>query len=196
VDELRFSVDVPEPPDESVTLDVLSDAVRLLDDELELRATVPVNPPRLARLIVELPDPTSILIVVGLDVRLKSGTLTVMVAVCDREPVVAVIVIVYVPGVIPVVVENVSSELPEPPPVNVTLVGFRVTVGPDGDTVVVSETLLDRPLILARLTVEFTDVPGGVVWELGLVDIEKSTTWTVTWMECVSDPLVPVIVTV
>ena len=82
----------------------------------------------------------------------------------------------YVPGVIPVVVEKVSSELPEAPLVNVTLVGLRVTVGPDGDIVAVSDTVPDRPLILARLTVEFTDVPGGVVWELGLVAIEKSTT--------------------
>ena len=81
MDELRLSVDVPEPPDDSVTLDALSDAVRLLDDELELRATVPVNPPRLARIIVELPDPTSILTAVELEVRLKSGTLTVTVAV-------------------------------------------------------------------------------------------------------------------
>ena len=82
MDELRLNVEVPEPPEESVTLEVLSDAVRLPDDEVAVRVIVPVNPPRLVMLMVELPAvPTSMLTVDGLAVKEKSGTFTVTVAV-------------------------------------------------------------------------------------------------------------------
>jgi hypothetical protein len=82
VDELRLNVEVPEPPEESVTLDVVSDAARPPDDEVAVRVIVPVNPPRLVMLIVELPPaPTSMLTVDGFAVNEKSGTLTVTVAV-------------------------------------------------------------------------------------------------------------------
>jgi len=82
VDELRFNVEVLEPPEERVTLEVLSEAVRLPDDEVAVRVIVPVNPPRLVMLIVELPPvPTSMFTVDGLAVKKKSGTFTVTVAV-------------------------------------------------------------------------------------------------------------------
>ncbi len=82
VDELRLSVELPEPPGERVMLEVLSDAARLPEEELAVRVTVPVNPPRLVRLIVELLVVlTSMLTVVWLALRLKSGTLTVTVTV-------------------------------------------------------------------------------------------------------------------
>jgi len=82
VDELRLNVEVPEPPDESGTLEVVSDAVRLPDDGVAVSVIVPVNPPRLVMLMVELPAvPTSMLTVNGLAVKEKSGTFTVTVAV-------------------------------------------------------------------------------------------------------------------
>jgi len=82
VDELRLKVEVPEPPEESVTLEVLSDAVRLPDDEVAVRVIVPVNPPRLVMPMVELPVvPTSMFTLDGLAVKEKSGTFTVTVAV-------------------------------------------------------------------------------------------------------------------
>ncbi len=82
VEELRLNVEVSEPPEDSVTVEVLSDAVRLPDDEAAVRVIVPANPPRLVMLMVELPPvPTSMLTVDGLAVNEKSGTLTVTVAV-------------------------------------------------------------------------------------------------------------------
>ena len=82
MDELRLNVEVSEPPEESVTLEVLSDAARLPDDEVAVRVIVPVNPPRLVMLMVELPVvPTSMFTVDGLAVKEKSGTFTVTVAV-------------------------------------------------------------------------------------------------------------------
>jgi hypothetical protein len=61
---------------------VLRDAVRLPDEEATVRVIVPVNPPRLVMLIVELPPaPTSMLMIDGFAVNEKSGTLTVTVAV-------------------------------------------------------------------------------------------------------------------
>ena len=82
MDELRLNADVPEPAEESVMVEGLGDAVRLPDDEVAVRVTVPVNPPRLVMLMVELPAvPTSMLTVDGLAVNEKSGTLTVTVTV-------------------------------------------------------------------------------------------------------------------
>ncbi len=73
---------MPEPPEEIVMLEVLSDAVRLPDDEVAVRVIVPVNPPRLVMLMVELPAvPTSMFTVDGVVVREKSGTSTVTVVV-------------------------------------------------------------------------------------------------------------------
>ncbi len=100
------------------------------------------------------------------------------------------------PGVRLVVEEKARAEVPVPPPASTTVEGFTDSEGPDGDTVALSETLPDNPLMLDKVIVEFADVPGGAVSELGLAEIEKSTTCTTTCMEWVRDPLVPVIVTV
>ncbi len=73
----------------------LKDAVRLLDDAVAVIVTVPVKPPRLARLRAEVPlEPEVRATVVGLALMLKSGTFTVTVTVCERLPKVAVIVTV------------------------------------------------------------------------------------------------------
>ena len=56
VEELSVRVEVPVPPDERGRVVGLSDAVRPDDDEVAVRLTVPLNPPRLTRLIVEVED--------------------------------------------------------------------------------------------------------------------------------------------
>ena len=91
----------------------------------------------------------------------------------------AEIVTVYVPGTRLPVEEKMRVEVPEPPPTSTTVDGFNDTDDPDGDTVVLSETLPDSPLMLDKVMVEFADVPGGAVSELGLAETVKSTTWTV-----------------
>jgi len=65
--------------------------VRPAGDTDEVRATVPVNPFTGATVMVEVAaTPTLTLAVVGLAVTLKSVTVTVIVAVRDREPLVPV----------------------------------------------------------------------------------------------------------
>lgn len=67
----------PVPPDESVTVAVLSVAegpCRRLGERLLEILTVPVNPPMLARVMVEAPcEPRFIVRLAGLAVILKSG---------------------------------------------------------------------------------------------------------------------------
>ena len=70
-------------------------AVRLEDDTVAVRSTVPMKPPRLEMLRVEVPlKPDAKLTVAGLAVMLKSGTLTVNVTFWERDPIVAAIVTV------------------------------------------------------------------------------------------------------
>ncbi len=95
MDELSVSVEEPDPPEVSATLVGFSDAVRLFDEDVAVRVMVPLNPPRLVRPTVELPvTPSIMLTVVGVAVSPKSGTLTVTVTLCERDPTVAVIVTV------------------------------------------------------------------------------------------------------
>ncbi len=69
--ELRVRVELPDTPEDRATFEELSDAVRPLDDTVAVSATVPVKPPRLARLRVEVAvEPDVNVTVVGLAVRL------------------------------------------------------------------------------------------------------------------------------
>ncbi len=89
-------------------------------------------------------------------------------------------------------VENV--ELPGD---RTTLGGLSDTVGPDeGEMVAVRDRLPDNPLMLVMVMLEFEDPPGDTEMEVGVAEIAKSTTWTVTWIVCESEPLVAVMVTV
>ena len=171
--------------------------MRLFDDEVAVSAMVPLNAPRLVRLIVELPlEPVRRLTVVGLALTPKSGTLIVIVTLWEKDPAVAVIVTVYVPGVMLLEVEKVRVEVPELPLDNATVNGFSDVVGPEGETLAVRDTLPDSPFTLDKVMLEFAEVPGGVESKFGLAEIVKSTTWTVTWIVCESEPLVAVMVTV
>lgn len=71
VDELSESVAVPVPPEAMETVAGLGDAVRLPEDGTAVSVTVPLNPPRLVMVRVEVEDDVAMkLTVVGLAVRL------------------------------------------------------------------------------------------------------------------------------
>ncbi len=81
-EELKVKVEVPGPPGETTRLAGLNVAVRLGDDVVAVRVTVPLKPPRLARVRAETPlDPETKLTVVGLAEMVKSPTPTVIVVV-------------------------------------------------------------------------------------------------------------------
>ena len=95
--------------------------------------------------------------------------------------------------------ETESVEDPEPPEDNVTLVGLSDAVKPEGVTDEDKETLPEKLLRLARLMIEVPEEPDWIVRLVELLEMLKSgvtTTLTVTVVVCVSDPLVPVTVTV
>ncbi len=86
--------------------------------------------------------------------------------------------------------------MPEPPAVRLTLVGLTEEVRPEGETLVVSAMLPAKPPKLLSVMGEVPDCPSKIVRLVEPVEMEKSTTFTVTWTEWVRDPLVPVIVRV
>ncbi len=95
---------------------------------------------------------------------------------------------------------RLQFDVPDAPEARVKLVGVQVAVSP-----VTGETVLDRvkvpvnPLRLVRVTVEVPVDPTGKVTIVGLAMMLKSggaITLTGILTVCVSEPLVPVIVTV
>ncbi len=60
---------------------------------------------------------------------------------------------------------------------------LRETVGPEGDTDAERIMLPESPLILVIVRLEFALAPAGMLRELGLAEMLKSTTITVTWTE-------------
>jgi len=83
---------------------------------------------------------------------------TVMEVECVMEPVVAVILTLYVPGAaVPVVTFRV--ELPDPPGLKVRLAGFRLVEGPAGGTTLDSVIVPENPLTLFRDMVEISEDP-------------------------------------
>ncbi len=99
----------------------------------------------------------------------------------------------YVP---PVNELTVRADVPEFPEVRLTLVGLVEAVSPEGETEVVTAMLPANPPRLLSIIVEVPDWPAKMVRLVELEEIAKSTTLTVTWIECVTEPLVPVIVRV
>ena len=92
------SVEAPFPPGLRVTLTGLREVVRPLGVTDVERLTVPAKPARLVRVMVEVLEPPAWTVsVVGLAEIVKSPTPTVIVAVWDSGPLVAVMVTVYVP---------------------------------------------------------------------------------------------------
>ncbi len=123
-------------------------------------------------------------------------TVSTTVVVWVRPPLVAVIVIVYVPGGVLWRVRTVKVDVPDPPEVSETLLELRLSLGPVGEQTAERDTVPVKPLMLARLIVTVPDVPATRLRELILALRLKSWTLTVIVTEWVNDPLVPVTVTV
>ncbi len=80
-----------------------------------------------------------------------------------------------------------------------TLVGLREADGPDGDTEAVRLTVPMKLLRLVRVIVEVEEEPAWKLKLAGLLEMLKSggtTTFTDTAMECVREPVVPIMLTV
>ncbi len=87
-------------------------------------------------------------------------------------------------------------DVPEPPAVRLTLVGLMEAVRPEGETLVVSAMFPAKPPRLLSVMEAVSDCPARIARLVDPVEMEKSTTLTVTWTEWVREPLVPVIVRV
>jgi hypothetical protein len=124
-------------------------------------------------------------------------TVSVTVVECEPEAAVPVTVSVYVPAVAELVDERVRVAVwPE-----LTEAGVTVAVTPDGAPETEMLTVCALPLVVAVLIVDEPELPAAIVTPVGLAEIEKSfvatvVTFTVTVVECVTVPSVPVIVRV
>src|SRR5690348_6419981 len=97
-------------------------------------------------------------------------TLTVTVVLWVALPSVPVTVTVYAPVATPLPTFTVKvDELPA-----VTEVGFRLTVGPDGETLALRLTVPAEPLVTAVLIVDAPLLPWAIERLDGLALIEKS----------------------
>jgi len=112
-------------------------------------------------------------------------------------PLVAVTVMVYAPIGVLCTALTFSVEVLCPPGVRVTDELLSDVLGPCvGETAVERVTVPANPLILASVTRLVPDEPRDRLRDDGLMEMEKSDTMTRTETEWVSDPLVPVTVTV
>jgi hypothetical protein len=120
---------------------------------------------------------------------------SVVVAECVRDPLVPVTVSVELPGGVLPVVLIVRVDVPEP----VTDVGLNDAVAPAGNPLAPRVTAALNPFRAMTETVQVALPPGAIVCDEGATETEKSAvalTTRVTVEVCVSDPLVPVIVSV
>ena len=166
--------------------------VRPAGETDEVRATVPVNPWTGATVIVDVAvAPATAVTLVGLAVTVKSVTVTVTVAVWVIVPLVPVTVTVYT---LATLLMQDNADVWDAP--RTMLVGVRVHVSPAGLTEEVRATVPVNPLSGATVIVDVAATPTLTLAVVGLADTEKSVTATVTVAEWVSEPLVPVTVTV
>lgn len=127
--------------------------------------------------VAVLGEPASITIVLVLEDMPKSTTLTVMVTVCDVDPLdeaVTVTVYVEVGTVLPTVI--VSTELTGPVGPSETVVGFRDGCGPIGFTTAERARFPVKLFTLVRVTVAVVEEPAGMFKESGLATMVKSGT--------------------
>jgi len=106
-------------------------------------------------------------------------TTTVKLTECVIEPIVAVTVTVYVPGVVNSDVETVSVDMAVPSAANVTLPGLTETVGQirirsDDEIDALRLAVPERLLRLVKVTVDVPDPLHVMVRELGEAPILKS----------------------
>jgi len=86
--------------------------------------------------------------------------------------------------------------VPVLPDDSVTVAGLRDAVGPVGENVEERLTVPVKPPMLVREILDVADDPGATVIDEGLAEMPKSATMRLTELECDSEPLVPVTVTV
>jgi hypothetical protein len=79
-----------------------------------------------------------------------------------------------VPVVVVVAVDTVRVEVPDPPEIILTLVGFNEAEGPLGETETANVTVFANPARLVTLIVEVADDPGVTARPLGLAEMKKS----------------------
>ncbi len=113
-----------------------------------------------------------------------------------RPPLVAVMVIVYVPGGTLCMTRTVSVDVPVPPELSKTLLELKLSLGPVGEHTADSDTVPVNPFMLAKLMVTVPVIPGARLSEGTSVLRLKSETLTIIVTEWVKEPLVPVTVTV
>ncbi len=101
---------------------------------------------------------------------------------CVTPPLVAVMVIVYVPGGVLCLVCIVRVDDPEPE-LSETLLELRLSVGPVGEQTAESDIVPVKPFTLARLIVTVPVLPAVTVRALTLVFRVKSWTFTVITIE-------------
>jgi hypothetical protein len=156
------------------------------DGTVSVSATVPVNPLTAATVIVDVADTPTVTAAGDVAAIAKSVTLKVAVAVWTSEPLVPVIVRLYVPAVVEL---HETVAVPEV----VMLVGEIVPQVKPVGTVSVSATVPVNPLTAATVMVEVAETP--TVTAAGEVAvIVKSVIVNVAVAVWTSLPLVPVIV--
>jgi hypothetical protein len=164
---LHESVEVPEPVK---LVGVRAQVKPVAGLMLEVKLTMLANPSSAVTVIVEGPDaPARTVALVGLAVIVKSWTVKVAVAGCDKPPLVPVTVTVYTPAM----PEHERVDVPEP----VTLVGVRVQVSPVvGLMVEATFTIPPKPLRAVTVIVEVPAAPAFTDTVVGFAEMVKS--WT------------------
>lgn len=113
--------------------------------------------------MIELPvEPGSIAMYEGLADIVKSfaeTTLTDTRTEWERLPLAPVTMTSYEPGATVLAAPKVRVEDDVPPALTETLTGFRVAVGPAGETVAERLTALEKPFRLVKATVEVAEDP-------------------------------------
>ncbi len=122
-------------------------------------------------------------------------TVTVTVVEWFKEPLVPVTVTMYVPAVVLEETAMDSVDEADPPDVTASEVELSVAVKPAGADAA-TETVPLNPLSDATVIVELPEVPCWILSELGDADKEKSETARLIVVECDSEGLMLVPVTV
>jgi hypothetical protein len=110
-------------------------------------------------------------------------TVKTTVTVWVRLPLVAVMVIVYVPGGVWWKVRTSRVDVPLPPGVSEMLLELRLSLGLLDEQIAERDTDPVNPFRLPRSIVTLPELPAARFRELTLVVSVKSTTLTVTWTE-------------
>ncbi len=156
-EEVTVRVELPDPLELRVTIDGLGEAVRPEGRTEVASVTVPAKPLTLPSWIEEVPEaPLWMVRDVEPEEMVKSTTFTITCTEWERDPMVPVMVTLYVPTVPEL---RVSVDEAVPPGLRLTLVGLTEAVRPLGDTDVERLIMPVKPAILLRLIVVADELP-------------------------------------